>query len=99
MSRAFVTEDVGDPDPRSRYTLPAIDDPSFPEAAARALLRGADQGDSAGAEEATGYLWGDPRLRTIIERLREEARANGNDRYETLADRFLKAANVSSDDK
>ena len=99
MSRAFVTENREDPDPRSRYILPALDDPFYPEAAARALLRGADQGDSAGAEEATGYLWGDPRLHDIVKRIREEARSSGNHRYESLAGRFLKSGGVSLDDE
>src|SRR5678815_4921465 len=34
MSRAFVNEDGGVPDPRHRYPLPSRDDPGFDEAAA-----------------------------------------------------------------
>src|SRR6188474_2151124 len=61
MSRAFVNEDGAAPEPRHRFPLPASDDPAFPEAAARALLQGANEGDSGTAEAATGYLFGDPR--------------------------------------
>jgi len=90
VSRAFVNEDAGDAAPR--YSLPARDDPAFPAAAARALLRGADLGDSASAEDATGYRWGDPRLITEVERLLSEAIDRRDDRMETLAERFLRVA-------
>lgn len=90
MSRAFVKEDGGEPPPR--YALPARDDPSYPMAAARALLSGADRGDSASAEDATGFRFGDPRLVDQVRQIREEAVARGDDRIETLSDRFLRAA-------
>ena len=61
MSRAFVKEDEDD-QPR-RYYLPPRTDPSYPAAAAWALLEGANHGDSMGAEAATGHRWGDPILR------------------------------------
>jgi hypothetical protein len=61
MSRAFVKEDEED-QPR-RYHLPPRTDPSYPAAAAWALLEGANHGDSMGAEAATGHRWGDPILR------------------------------------
>ena len=51
MSRAFVNEDAGG-EPLGRFPLPRRDDPGYDAAAARALLRGADEGDSARAEEA-----------------------------------------------
>lgn len=92
MSRAFVKDDAEGPDPRVRYPLPPRDDPAFDEAAARALLQGANQGDSFGAEEATGYAWGDARLVPIMTRLRDEAIERGDDRMETLAERYLRAA-------
>lgn len=95
MSRAFVKDDADGPDPRARYRLPVPDDPGFEEAVARALLRGANEGDSAGAEEATGYLWGDPRLTTIMTRLRDEAIEREDDRMETLANRYLRAMRTS----
>jgi len=91
MSRAFVKDDASGPDPRARYPLPGPGDPAFEEAVARALLRGANEGDSAGAEEATGYLWGDPRLVKVMTRLRDEAIEREDDRMETLANRYLRA--------
>lgn len=87
MSRAFVKEDQED-QPR-RYSLPPRDDPSYPAAAAWALLEGANHGDSMGAEAATGYRWGDPALRSEIEKFLADARRRGDDRMEQLAERFL----------
>ncbi|NOT07108.1 MAG: hypothetical protein HOP28_02790 [Gemmatimonadales bacterium] len=92
MSRAFVSEDAGGPDPRHRFPLPPRDDPGFAEAAARALLRGADQGDSESAELATGYLFGDPALIPQVRRLLDEARKARHDRMEQLAERYLERA-------
>ncbi|HXE57370.1 MAG TPA: hypothetical protein VNK43_05175 [Gemmatimonadales bacterium] len=92
MSRAFIDEDADGPEPLRRFRLPRRDDPGYDEAAARALLQGANEGDSAAAEDATGYLWGEPKLRPIVERILAEARARGNDRLEQLAERFLRAA-------
>jgi hypothetical protein len=91
MSRAFVNEDAGGEGPRS-YALPRRDDPGFDAAAARALLRGADEGDSASAEAATGYVFGEPKLRAYVEQILEEARASGDERLEQLAERFLRRA-------
>jgi hypothetical protein len=70
--------------------LPSRDDPGFDAAAARALLQGADLGDTASAEAAAGYYWGEPRLRCVVERILEEARQDGDDRLEQLAERFLR---------
>jgi hypothetical protein len=89
MSRAFVDEDAGGQD-AARYTLPDRADPGYDLAAARALLRGADQGDTAGAEAATGYYWGDPALFSHVERILVEAREDRDDRLEQLAERFLR---------
>jgi hypothetical protein len=88
MSRAFVNEDAG-ADPQ-RYLLPARDDPGYPLAAARALLRGADAGDTPGAESATGYYFGDPALKREVEQILSESRDDGNERLEQLAERFLR---------
>ena len=91
MSRAFVNEDAGgDPDPT--YSLPDPDSPYYAEAAAWALIQGADQGDSVGAELATGYRWGEPLLAPQVREILEEAEANGQDRVAQLARRFLRAA-------
>lgn len=92
MSRAFVKDDADGPAPEDRYRLPPSDDPGFEEAVARALLAGANAGDSMGAEEATGYLWGDRRLLLIMTRLRDDAERMEDDRMESLANRFLRAA-------
>jgi hypothetical protein len=88
MSRAFVNEDAGGDAPR--FPLPPREDPSFDLAAARALLQGADLGDTASAEAVTGYYWGEPRLRPLVERILDEARQDNNERLEQLAERFLR---------
>ena len=90
MSRAFVNDDAGGEAPR--YALPPREDPAYDAAAARALLKGADQGDSASAEAATGYVFGEPKLRPHVEQLLNEARATGDERLEQLAERFLRRA-------
>ena len=94
MSRAFVSEDSPAPDPRHKYPLPAPDDPGYDEAAARALLKGANEGDSDSAELATGYRFGEPKLIPWILRLLQDARESGNERQEQLAERFLRSAGV-----
>jgi hypothetical protein len=94
MSRAFVNEEPRGPDPRRRFPLPPRDDAGFPAAAARALLQGAHEGDSAGAEEATGHRFGDPVLVPHILEILERARRDHNDRLEQLAERFLRRAGV-----
>jgi hypothetical protein len=90
MSRAFVNEDATGGDSADRYPLPERSDPGFARAAARALLRGADQGDTIGAESATGYYWGDPMLHPEVERILAEAREDRDERLEQLAERFLR---------
>ena len=90
MSRAFVKEDAGEPE--RRYRLPARDDPGYDDAAAAALIEGANVGDSYGAELATGYRWGELRLRPHVERILTDARAAGNERLEQLAQRFLRVS-------
>jgi hypothetical protein len=94
MSRAFVNEDAGDVVPR--FPLPAREDPAFDDAAARALLHGADRGDTASAEAATGYYWGEPKLRSLVEHILLEAQQDGNERLEQLAERFLRVRGAQS---
>lgn len=89
MSRAFIKEDAGEPEPR--YHLPSRDDPGYDQAAAWALLEGANVGDSLSAQQATAYRWGEPKLKPHVERILTEARASGNERLEQLAKRFLRA--------
>jgi hypothetical protein len=95
MSRAFVSEDSGGPGPEQRYRLPPRDDPGFLAAAARALIQGANEGDSAGAEEATGFRFGEPALVPYVLELLETARREKNDRMEQLAERFLRKAGTA----
>jgi hypothetical protein len=92
MSRAFVREDSEEQRPRPRFTLPPRDDPSFDAAAASALLEGARVSEVLAAEEATGYRWGEARLRMHVERILAEARAQGDERLEQVAERYLRQA-------
>lgn len=90
MSRAFTDEDAGGAPPRRDYGLPARDDPAFDARAAAALLEAARVGETASAEAATGYYWGEPRLHEHVRRILERAIAEEDDRLETLARRFLR---------
>jgi hypothetical protein len=89
MSRAFIKEDASGPEPR--FNLPPKTDPGYDAAAAMALLEGANVGDSYSAELATGYTWGESKLKPHVERILAQARAEGNERLEQLAARFLRA--------
>jgi len=91
MSRAFVNEDAAG-GPEHRYSLPEPDSPFYDEAAAWALLEGADRGDSLGAEAATGYRWGEALLVPHVMKILERARDQGEDRLAQLARRFLREA-------
>jgi hypothetical protein len=91
MSRAFVNEDAG-AEREASYSLPDVDSPYYDEAAAWALIQGADQGDSVGAEAATGYRWGDRSLVPHVARILKEAEDQGTDRVAQLARRFLRAS-------
>jgi len=90
MSRAFVKEDAGGWGSFGRrFGLPARDDPGFDAAAAAALLEAAGEGDTGAAEQATGYYWGEPRLRPHVEAILARARGEGDERLVRLAERFL----------
>ena len=91
MSRAFVNEDAGGDD-QPRFSLPDPDSPYFDEAAAWALIQGADQGDSVSAEVATGCRWGEARLVPHIKGILKDAEREGQERVAQLARRFLTAA-------
>lgn len=88
MSRAFVKEDAGEPE--RRFVLPKRDDPGYEEAAAWALLEAANDGDSRSAEIATGYQWGEPKLKPFVEKILQQARDQKDDRLVQLAERFLR---------
>jgi len=91
MSRAFVKEDAGGwGDPGKRCSLPARSDPGYDEAAAEALLEGARAGDTGSAESATGYYWGENRLRPFVEKILARAERDGDERLAQLATRFLR---------
>jgi hypothetical protein len=90
VSRAFLNEDAGGQAPRREYGLPPRDDPGYDAAAAGALLEAARLGETASAEEATGYYWGEPRLREHVGRILDRARTAGDERLEQLASRFLR---------
>jgi hypothetical protein len=93
MSRAFVREDAGDVVPRGSFALPPRDDPGFDAAAARALIEAARDAQTPSAEVATGYHWGEPRLRRHVRRLLTAAEALPEEeqdlRYIRVARRFL----------
>jgi hypothetical protein len=91
MSRAFVNEDAGH-EPEPTYHLPDPESPYYDRAAARALLEGANLGNSKSAERATGYRWGEPRLVPHVRSLLAEATENDNARLAQLARRFLRSA-------
>lgn len=93
MSRAFVKEDAGG-EQETRFSLPEPDSPYYAEAAAWALIQGADVGDSLGAEAATGYRWGEPELVPQIRAILVEAEQSDNQRVAQLARRFLRASGL-----
>ena len=90
MSRAFVNEDSGSNAPGTRFVLPERSDPSFDAVAAEVLLEAARSGDTASAERATGYYWGEPKLHDHVRKILSRARQTGDDRLESLAKRFLR---------
>ncbi len=90
MSRAFVKEGESWGNPLRRFNLPPRDDPGYDAAAAEALLEAAREGDTASAEAATGYYWGEARLAPHVRALLERARAQGDEPMVRLAERFLR---------
>jgi hypothetical protein len=90
MSMAFLRDDAEGEMPRRNYALPEKDDPDFDRAAARALLEAARVNETQLAERATGYYWGEPRLRPFVELILAEAEDTGDDRLELLARRYLR---------
>lgn len=89
MSRAFLRDDAEGEMPRRNYALPDRDDPEFDRTAARALLEAARVNETQLAERATGYYWGEPRLRSFVQAILAEAERDQDDRLEQVARRFL----------
>ncbi|HKY98245.1 MAG TPA: hypothetical protein VJL35_10350 [Gemmatimonadaceae bacterium] len=91
MSRAFVNEDSGHwGNPGKRFNLPDRDDPEFDRAAAEALLEAAREGDTGSAEMATGYYWGEEKLKPHVREILDRIRDGNDDRLIQLAERFLR---------
>ena len=90
MSRAFLRDDAEGEMPRRNYALPERDDPDFDRAAARALLEAARINETQLAERATGYYWGEPKLKPFVEGMLAEAERAHDDRLEQVARRFLR---------
>jgi hypothetical protein len=91
MSRAFVNENAGGwGNPNRRFDLPERDDPDFDAAAAKALLDAAVDGDTGSAEMATGYYWGEKKLRPHVEHMLDRAIREKDEARERVAKRFLR---------
>lgn len=90
MSRAFLRDDAEGEMPRRNYGLPERDDPEFDRLAASALLEAARVSETQLAERATGYYWGEPRLRPYVEEIVVEAERAKDERLEQVARRFLR---------
>lgn len=94
MSRAFVNEDAAS-EPEPVYVLPEAGSPHFERAAARALIEGANAGNTRSAERATGYAWGAPELVAEMRAILVEAEQHGDERTAQLARRFLRRADAA----
>lgn len=91
MSRAFVNEDANQwGNPARRFSLPERDDPGFDRAAAQAMLEAAREGDTGSAEMATGYYWGEEKLRPYVREILERVQTENDERMIQLAERFLR---------
>jgi hypothetical protein len=91
MSRAFVNEDASQwGNPGRRFNLPDRDDPGFDKAAAEAMLEAARDGDTGSAKMATGYYWGEERLKPYIREILTRVQGEGDERLIQLAERFLR---------
>jgi hypothetical protein len=56
----------------------------------RALLEAARVNETQLAERATGYYWGEPRLRPYVESILADAERAQDERLEQVARRFLR---------
>ena len=91
MSRAFVNEDAGQwGNPGRRFNLPDRADPAFDKAAAEAMLEAAREGDTGSAEMATGYYWGEEKLKPHVREILDRVSNENDERMVQLAERFLR---------
>jgi hypothetical protein len=90
MSMAFLRDDAEGEMPRRHYDLPDRDHPDFERAAARVLLEAARVNETQLAERATGFYWGEPRLREHVQQILIEAEQSKDERLEQVARRFLR---------
>src|SRR5215208_163515 len=90
VSRAFLRDDAEGERPFRDYALPDRDDPGYDRAAARALLEAARVSETQLAERATGYYWGEPRLRPYVEEMLADAERAKDERLEQVARRYLR---------
>jgi hypothetical protein len=90
MSRAFVNEDAGGWGNPRHFDLPDRDDPGFDKAAAEAMMEAAREGDTGSAEMATGYYWGEPKLKPFVQEILARVRSENDERMIQLAERFLR---------
>lgn len=91
MSRAFVNKDAGGA-PEPRYDLPDRASDYYDEAAAWALIQGADAGNTRSAELATGYRWGEPDVVPHVEAILVRAEPEDHLRMAQFARRYLRQA-------
>jgi hypothetical protein len=89
MSRAFLRDDAEGEMPFRNYHLPPPDDPDYDRDCARAMLEAARVNETQLAERATGYYWGEARLKPFVQEILVEAEQAKDDRLEQLARRFL----------
>ena len=95
MSRAFVKDDAESwGDPSRRIALPDRNDPGYDEAAAQAMLEAARDGQTGSAEMATGYYWGEGRLKPHVERILARALDAGYEGLALRAELFMNSLEI-----
>ena len=55
------------------------------------MLEAAREGDTGSAEMATGYYWGEPKLKPYVKEILDRLDDEADERAVQLAERFLKA--------
>ena len=54
------------------------------------MIEAAREGDTGSAEMATGYYWGEEKLKPYVREILERERKSGDERLIQLAERFLR---------